>query len=229
MCPCIVGMLGIENKKDDIISYNMFSREDLLKHLKENTGVLRSEALEEAFLAVDRADFVPKDCQVEAYEDYPLPIGAGQTISQPTTVFFMLELLSPGKGHKVLDIGSGSGWTTALLSQVVGKEGEVTGLEIVSELVQEGRENLSKYDFPQTEILEAQKHEIGLPAKSPYDRILVSAEFLDEIPQTLIDQLKPGGVLVAPVRGAVVRIYKRKDGEIEKDAHYGFAFVPYID
>lgn len=206
----------------------MIDKAKLAKHLEENTGVLGDGLQRDAFLAVDRADFVPEEYQVEAYEDYPLPIGFGQTISQPTTVFFMLELLSPGKGHSILDIGSGSGWTTALLAHIVGEEGKVVGLEVIPGLVEMGQKNLGKYGFPWAKIWQAERGEVGLPSEGPFDRILVSAEFFDEVPQKLIDQLKPGGILVAPAIGSIVKIHKRKDGEVEKDIHEGFAFVPYV-
>ena len=108
----------------------MDSKEELVAHLERNTGVLKTPVLKAAFKVVDRKDFVAGDYAIEAYEDYPLPIGYGQTISQPTTVAFMCELLGPKRGDKILDLGSGSGWTTALLAHVVGPEGSVVGVEI---------------------------------------------------------------------------------------------------
>ena len=123
----------------------MKSKEELLFHLEEATGVLKSPSLKKAYLQIDRKDFVLPKYEDEAYEDHPLPIGYGQTISQPTTVFFMLELLSAKLGDHILDVGSGSGWTTALLGSIVGKKGGVVGVDIVSELVEYGRNNLKKY------------------------------------------------------------------------------------
>lgn len=100
-------------------------QKELVQHLVF-TGVLRTPAIVVAFKRVDRVDFVPEVYQDEAYQDYPLSIGFGQTISQPTTVAFMMELLGPMPGNTVLDIGSGSGWTTALLASLVGNTGHVT-------------------------------------------------------------------------------------------------------
>ncbi|MDD5013168.1 MAG: protein-L-isoaspartate O-methyltransferase [Candidatus Pacebacteria bacterium] len=172
---------------------------------------------------IDRKDFVLKEYEKEAYEDYPLPIGFNQTISQPSTVNFMLKLLDPQKQEKILDLGSGSGFSTALLAEAVGEKGKVFGVEKIPELVSFGRKNLSKYDFNNATILEAGET-LGLPSEAPFDKILVSAS-AKEIPQELIDQLKVGGIMVIPVENDILRIKKTKyDIEIEK--YEGFVFVP---
>jgi protein-L-isoaspartate(D-aspartate) O-methyltransferase len=111
-----------------------------------NINILRTESIIHAFLMIDRADFVLDRSAQDIYEDYPLSIGHGQTISQPRTVAMMMEMLEVKEGDKVLDIGSGSGWTTALLSFIVGDKGSVTGVERVSELVKFGNSNLAKYN-----------------------------------------------------------------------------------
>ena len=178
------------------------------------------------FKKINRADFVREDYQAEADENHPLPIGYGQTISQPFTVSFMLELLSPQEGDKVLDVGCGSGWTTALLANLVGKTGKVFGVEIIPELVEFGRKNLAKYNFPNAEIVQAGA-ELGLPSEAPFDRILVSAA-AEEIPETLLRQLKAPGVMVLPVKNVIVQIKKDATGEISKKEFPGFAFVPLV-
>jgi len=206
----------------------MNSREDLLKHLENNTGVLKNPEIKKAFEKIDRADFIKEKYRIEAYEDYPLPIGHGQTISQPTTVVFMLELLNPQRGDKILDVGSGSGWTTALLSQIVGPGGEVFGVEIVPELIDFGRTNLAKYNFKKSHIINVIE-EIGLKEHAPYKRILVSASFEGEIPKELLEQLDIGGIMVAPVLNSIFRVKKLSNGKLEKKEYPGFSFVPFVN
>ncbi|MFA5838474.1 MAG: protein-L-isoaspartate O-methyltransferase [Candidatus Paceibacterota bacterium] len=205
----------------------MNSYKDLINHLK-NTRVLRNSEIKKAFEKIDRADFVRAECKMEAYEDYPLPIGYWQTISQPTTVAFMLELLNPQKGDKILDVGSGSGWTTALLSEIVGPEGKIFGIDIVPELVNFGRTNLAKYNFDNCQIINV-KGEIGLKKHAPYKRILVSASFEEEIPKELLEQLDIGGIMIASVLNSIFRIKKLSNGKLEKKEYPGFSFVPFIN
>lgn len=203
----------------------METRLSLINHLK-NSGVLKTLAITRAFEKIDRLDFVPKNLQDLAYEDEPLPISQEQTISQPYTVAFMLELLNPQKKDRVLDVGSGSGYTTALLAEVVGEEGQVIGVEIIPELVTFGKENLAKYNFDSAEIRQA-SDKLGLPDESPFDKILVSAA-AREIPKVLVEQLKIGGIMVIPVVNDIYKIEKnKKDIKIEK--YGGFSFVPLVE
>ena len=190
-----------------------------------NINILRTESIIHAFLMIDRADFVLDRSAQDIYEDYPLSIGHGQTISQPRTVAMMMEMLEVKEGDKVLDIGRGSGWTTALLSFIVGDKGSVTGVERVSELVKFGNSNLAKYNFKNVKIIPA-KDELGLVGKK-FDRILVSAA-ASEFPQELVKQLKVGGKLVIPVGNSIYEITKKENAELEGKEHYGFTFVPLI-
>ncbi len=207
---------------------NTFILEHMMHTLVEQLverGTLRTEHIIEAFEAVDRADFVPESSQTQAYEDRPLHIGYQQTISQPTTVAFMLELLAPQKGDRILDIGSGSGWTTALLAHIVGNDGSVVGLERVDELVEYGRKNLERYSFSWATI-ERAGAELGAPKDAPFDRILVSAS-ARSFPHEVLAQVREGGVLVTPVRDAIWRVQKiEQQPVIEK--FEGFIFVPLI-
>jgi len=197
----------------------------LVQFLIENKS-LRTQEIIDAFLKINRADFILEKYRNMAYEDIPLPIGHDQTISQPSTVAFMLELLKPQKGQRILDIGSGSGWTTAILAEIVGDGGKVVGTEMVPELVEFGRKNIQKYLFPQAVVLQAGE-ELGYKEEAPYDRILVSASAVN-IPQGIIDQLKPSGILVLPVENSVWEIKKDKDGNIKTKEYLGFVFVPLV-
>ncbi|MCK9473922.1 methyltransferase domain-containing protein [Sulfurimonas sp.] len=188
-------------------------------------GTLRSNRIIEAFRNIDRADFVVDRNSIDVYGDYPLGIGNGQTISQPRTVAMMLEMLSPKEGERILDIGSGSGWTTALLAYIVGGSGSVVGVERVKELVEFGSSNLKRYKFKNAKIVEA-GDELGIVGDI-FDCILVSAA-ADELPYELIKQLRVGGKLVIPIQSSVFEIIKKEDGSFDANEHYGFAFVPLI-
>lgn len=197
--------------------------ENLVRHLLES-GVLKTKSIIDAFQTIDRKNFVSSGDKEDAYGDYPLSIGHEQTISQPTTVAFMLELLSVAKGDKILDVGSGSGWTTALLAHLAGTKGAVYGVEIVPELVSFGAGNLVKYDFQNAEIFDASAT-LGLPTEAPFDKILVSAAGR-AVPEELLSQLKVGGTMVVPVKDAIWKIQKISEAETEIEKYEGFRFVP---
>jgi protein-L-isoaspartate(D-aspartate) O-methyltransferase len=208
-----------------VLEGDVLSNSLLIQYMLQ-TGYLKSERIADAFKAIDRKDFVIARDKLSAYEDRPLQIGYGQTISQPSTVAFMMESLDAKPGDKVMDVGSGSGWTTALMAYIVGRYGSVLGLEIIPQLVKFGRGNLSKYDLNNAQINRASKT-VGAPNSGPYDRILVSAA-TDSVPMALLDQLKSGGRLVIPVMGAIEVIEKRDDGSLSQEAHQGFMFVPLV-
>jgi protein-L-isoaspartate(D-aspartate) O-methyltransferase len=203
----------------------MLGNEQLIHHLIA-AGVLRTQSLIDAFTKCDRILFVPEEFYPYAYEDRPLPIGNGQTISQPYTVAIMLELLAPQDGDRILDIGSGSGWTTALLSSAVGSSGVVEGIEIVPSLVEYGNKNLTKAGIHNASITLTDPTSLGKPGEL-YDRILVSAS-ADDMPTALFDQLKLDGILVVPVQNSIWCITKKSDGRITYDEFPGFRFVPLI-
>jgi protein-L-isoaspartate(D-aspartate) O-methyltransferase len=202
----------------------MDNNQELVAHLKRR-GVLETPAIIAAFEAVDRVHFVRPHTRREAYGDHPLSIGHGQTISQPYTVAFMLEKLQPLRGQQILDVGSGSGWTTALLSYIVGAEGAVKGTEIVADLVRFGRENLAKFDFPQGRIDPAEET-VGRCGEQ-FDRILVSAA-AHSIPTALVNQLERGGRLVIPVQSSIYRVIRDQSDRVREEEFYGFSFVPLI-
>jgi protein-L-isoaspartate(D-aspartate) O-methyltransferase len=201
----------------------MESNNQLISHLIKN-GILRSDTVINAFKSIDRKDFVDSAHLQQAYEDHALPIGYGATISQPSTVAFMLEKLQAAPDNIVLDVGSGSGWTTALLASIVGNRGKVYGVELIPELVKIGQENLSKYNFPHASIEQATE-ELGLPQKAPFDRILVSAAS-PELPTQLLLQLKVGGTLIIPIQTSIWKVVKMSDVETDVTKYPGFIFVP---
>jgi len=201
------------------------SNQELVEYLKKK--VLKTPEIISAFLKIDRKDFVRDEYLREAYVDSPLPIGMGQTISQPFTVAFMLELLEPKEGQKILDVGFGSGWTTCLLAEIT--KNKVYGIEIVPEVFEFGKRNIEKYNFIEKGIVEVLLRDgsKGFPEKAPFDRILVSAA-AKKIPGELISQLKDQGILVIPDFEGIWKIKKVGD-KIEKEYHYGFVFVPLVE
>lgn len=190
------------------------------------TGALRSDNIIEAFEAVDRKHFVPKLHEDHIYIDIPLTIGNDQTISQPSTVAFMLEHLGAQKGDHVLDIGSGSGWTTALLCHIVGDKGSVIGLERVADLVEQGKKNIAKLDLPSHCNISQAGEQLGIPGKQ-FDRILVSASAYDT-PLELFSQLNVGGTMIIPIRESIFKFTKISESEVSQEEFYGFRFVPLI-
>lgn len=188
---------------------------------------MEKDLVEKAFREIKRADFVLLKYREDVDVDAPLPIGYGQTISQPTTVKMMLEWLGAEPGDKVLDVGSGSGWTTALLSNIVSKKGKVYAVERIPELKEFGEKNCQKIGLKNVEFHLAKKDIFGLPACAPYERILVSAS-TEELPQELIEQLKVGGKLVIPVKDTILEISKTSKKNIKINEHYGFVFVPLV-
>jgi protein-L-isoaspartate(D-aspartate) O-methyltransferase len=180
--------------------------------------------LERAFAAAPRTRFLPRGQVGHAGVDHPLEIGHGQTSSQPSTVRRMLELLDVRPGQRVLDVGAGSAWTTALLAHLVGPQGEVVGVELEPELAAWGATNLAGCALPWARVQTARPGELGWPDGAPYDRVLVSAE-ARRLPQRLVDQLSEGGVMVCPVAGTMLRVAVAAD-DVRVTEHGSYRFVP---
>ncbi len=175
----------------------VMSLKAMVQRLRD-TGYLTSKKVEEAMLAIDRAFFVPGS--FFAYEDRPFSIGSGQTISAPSVVSLMLEHLELEKGMKVLELGTGSGYNTALISYIIGPQGKAVSFERVPELYELAKKNLAKIDSPKNISLHVGDASCGYPKEAPYDRIIVTGgmPYLDSS-HPMMSQLRPGGKIVAPV------------------------------
>ena len=189
---------------------------------------VRDRSVLDALRRVPRHEFVPPGLIEEAYTDHPLPIGYGQTISQPYIVGYMTELLELEDTHKVLEIGTGSGYQAAVLSLLAG---EVYSVEIVEPLAREARERLARLGYRNVHVLLGDGYK-GWSEHAPYDRIVLTAA-PSEIPQALIDQLAPGGRLVAPVGpsyGAQEIVIVDKDGAggVHRRMDLPVRFVPMV-
>mgnify|MGYP001613374247 FL=1 len=204
--------------------------QELVEYLKEQ-GVLRSPQIIRAFSAINREDFVSPDMKGWAQTDEVLPLPSGQTISQPYVVAFMLEKLEPKEGQKILDIGAGSGWTTALLASLVGQKGKVIGIEVLEELAAFGKTNVAKYNFIEKGIANifCLNGEKGYAKEAPYDGILVSASLAEpDIPPAWKEQLKIGGKIVVPIQHSIWVFTKEDENHFARKEYPGFAFVPFI-
>jgi protein-L-isoaspartate(D-aspartate) O-methyltransferase len=186
---------------------------------------MAADPVAEAFAAVPRAWFLPERERGRAAYDGPIEIGHGQTNSQPRTVESMLRLLEVRPGDRVLDVGSGSGWTTGLLAHLTGPDGTVLGLELEPDLVRTGRLNLARGDWPWARIEQADPESYGDAAGAPYDRILVSAE-AQELPASLVGQLTPSGRMVVPVDGVMLLVRAQPDRAAKVSRHGRYRFVP---
>jgi protein-L-isoaspartate(D-aspartate) O-methyltransferase len=192
--------------------------------MREGADPTRAAEVADAMRVLARARFLPEEQRARASEDHPLPLWHGQTSSQPSTVAFMLRLLHVPVGARVLDVGSGSGWTTALLARLVGPTGEVLGLELDPELARWGAANLDACDLPWARIEQATPGALGRPVERGWDRILVSAS-PRRLPPTLVDQLGEDARMVIPVR-STMHLVERRHGRTEITTHGSFVFVP---
>jgi len=185
-------------------------------------GWLKTPEIIEAFQKIKRVDFLPDDVKDLAELNEALPIGLGQTISQPLVVAFMLEQLQPQSGDRILDIGSGSGWTTALLSEITGLKGRVIAIDIIPELVKFGEKNAAKYNFIEKGIAKfiCADGSKGYKNEAPFDGILVSASVQGELPKSWKEQLKIGGRIVTPIGSSIWRFIKKSEKEVAETSSH---------
>ena len=181
----------------------------------------------DAMGSVPRHEFVPKNQRRNAYDNRPLPIGRGQTISQPYIVALMTELLEPEPGDRVLEIGTGSGYQAAILSKLVS---EVFSIEIITELANDSRQRLQRLGYDNVRVRAADGYD-GWPEEAPFDSIIVTAA-ISHIPPPLVRQLKPGGRMVIPVGTRFQTQYltlveKNPEGEVTTRQLIPVIFVPF--
>jgi protein-L-isoaspartate(D-aspartate) O-methyltransferase len=187
---------------------------------------IRDVRVLQAMLEVARHEFVPEELRSEAYEDRPLPIGAGQTISQPYIVGLMLQHLALQPDDRVFDIGTGSGYVTALLSRICS---QVYSVERYPELAESADKVLQRLGYSNVKIIVGDGTR-GLPEYAPFDAILVSAATAD-IPPALFDQLREGGRLIAPVGSSFsqeLQLVRKTNGKPEVEHLEGCRFVPLV-
>jgi len=192
------------------------------------TRSINSDVVLDAMRKVPRHLFVPANLQSSAYDDCPLPVGWGQTISQPYIVAFMTEQLEPFPGMKILEIGTGSGYQAAILAYL---GCEVYTIELIEELATGSRSILAALDYDNVVLKHGNGYE-GWPEKAPFDGIIVTAA-PERIPDKLVEQLAEGGKMLIPV-GAVysvqsLKIITKKNGRVAEKDLFPVRFVPMVD
>ena len=202
-------------------------RGQMVRRQMEARGIFDPLILD-AFREVPREEFVDEGQRQWAYDDHPLPIEAGQTISQPYIVALMIAAAEIRSGDKVLEVGAGSGYAAAVMSRIAR---EVIGIERQHDLVEVARERLQRLGYDNVKIVEGDGT-LGCPGEAPFDAILAAASG-SHVPTPFVDQLAPGGRLVMPIGdpGGVqelVKVIRRPDGTTERKNLGGVRFVPLI-
>jgi protein-L-isoaspartate(D-aspartate) O-methyltransferase len=207
---------------------NYQSQLDNLIKVMKKSGFLTDNKVESAIRKIPRHEFVPTSLLKKAYENIPLPIMDNQTISQPSVVARMTEWLDVKEGQKILEIGTGSGWQTAILSHLIGS-GQVYSVERNSELAKFAKNNLDKLAIINAKIILGDGS-FGYKEEAPFDRIIITAA-CKKIPPSLPDQLAMDGLLIAPVGGyiqSLILLKKTSQGVMEIKNEGGYVFVPLL-
>ena len=201
------------------------SKESLINYWQKSK-LITDKKIITAFKKILRENFLPEDLKKQSYDDYPLPIGYNQTVSQPTTIMIMLQALELKKTDKVLEVGTGSGYNAALISNIL-KQGKLYTTEIIPELAESAKLTLEKLKIKNVEVIKTDGSK-GHKEKSPYDKIIVTAA-CPKIPNILIKQLKIDGILIAPIgplyNQQMLKIIKRPN-KLEIKNLGNFIFVP---
>jgi protein-L-isoaspartate(D-aspartate) O-methyltransferase len=190
----------------------------------QSSGLIKDKKVIGAFKQIPREEFILEGYEKEAYGDYPLPIGYEQTISQPTTVLMMIEALQLNGEDRVLEIGAGSGYNAAIMSRLCKI---VIATEIIPELVEFAKNNIKKINIKNVKIVH-HDGSLGYEKEAPYDKIIVTAA-CPKIPKPLIEQLKQGGIILAPIGdffGQKMIKGIKKEGKLEFSSIGYFQFVP---
>ena len=195
------------------------AKRTLFEHLQT---LVHDRAVLAAFERVPREAFVPRDLRDSSYDDIPLPLPGGQTISQPTTVLLMTQFLQVQEGQRILEIGTGSGYQAAMLGVLVGSKGKVITTEIIDKLYAYGKKRLQHYT--NVHVLHVDGSQ-GYAPEAPYDRIILTAAS-SQPPLHLLSQLKKDGLLLAPVGNPSHQRMLRIDKQGEIEDLGGFLFVP---
>jgi protein-L-isoaspartate(D-aspartate) O-methyltransferase len=206
-------------------------RKELVKRLSEY-GYIKSENVRQAMEKVPREEFLPEENRYYAYNDQPLPIGKGQTISAPHMVAMICEKLQLKEGMKVLEVGTGFGYNAAVISEAMGKKGHVYSIERIEYLAKLAEENLRRTGYGENVTVIIGDGTLGYDKEAPYDRIYgtASAPF---VPKPFKEQLKVGGRLLIPVGEQayfqdLICIVKKSENEFKEKSLGGVAFVPMI-
>ena len=213
-----------------LFGFSASSNEQMVASLRVE-GFVKSPEVERAFLETDRSFFCPPSQQSEAFHDHPLPIVAGQTISAPSIVAIMTELLMPLAGKKILEVGLGSGYQAAILSKLAGPKGRVFSVERVPEVFDYGRNKLATLKIKNVETICADGSK-GLVREAQFDRILVTAA-APSVPRPLLEQLAPNGKLAIPVSSFafgqdLVLLEKDFFGQVSRKSVLPVIFVPLV-
>ena len=193
-------------------------------------GYITSSSVENAMRRVPREEFVPQRLRDEAYIDTPLPIGDGQTISAPHMVAIMAEKLEVQPGHKVLEVGAGSGYHAAVVAELVRPGGRVFTVERFESLARFAEANLARAGYSDTVEVIVGDGSLGLPTQAPFDRIFVACG-APNVPSPLVEQLSDGGHMLVPVGGRMyqdlIKVVKRGK-KVTTESHGGCVFVPLV-
>jgi len=188
---------------------------------------IRDAGILEAMETVSRHEYIPESFRsmCDPYGDHPCPIGHGQTISQPYIVAYMTEKIAPKPGDRILEVGTGSGYQAAILAEL---GADVYSIEIIPELADHARRVLAQEGFPNVHVLTGDGYK-GWPEHAPFDAVIVTCA-PEDMPQTLVDQMKDGGRMIVPVGEGFQRlvILRKKDGEVEQIKDLPVRFVPMV-